>query len=175
MIPRFGIMKTLACSTLSIGFAALLLSGCAADQGRYPSLATRDAERVGGQFTPSAPVQEAPAYSTDPASIDAALEQARGFHARFEADRPAAMTLARAASGSGDESDARSRALVALAGLSTLHGQTVMALGDLDTIEAASAVEFGSLDDIRAAQTAIAQMVEQQNAVLDSIAQEMSR
>ena len=155
--------------------AALLLVGCAGDPGRYPSLATRDAERAVGQFAPASPTQPAPSNSADRASIGAALDQARSSHAQFLEDQPIALGLAQAVVSASDTSDARSRALIALAGLTSLRGRTVGALADLDQMEAEAASELRAADKIRTAQTYVKGLVSEQTVMLDVVAQEMAK
>ena len=47
-------------SFLSALAAAVLVTGCAGDKDRYPSLAIRDVERTAGQFTPTEPEELTP-------------------------------------------------------------------------------------------------------------------
>ena len=155
--------------------AALLTAGCARDSGRYPSLATRDAERAVGEFSPATPSEPAVISPANRASIGSALEQARSSHAQFLEDQPAALRLARSVASAADSADARSRALVALAGLTSLRGQTVVALANLDMLEVNSANEFGAVEDIRNAQTYIERLVGEQDQMLDLVAREIDR
>ena len=159
--------------TTLAGLAALLLTGCAASNDRYPSLAVRDAERVTGEFTPAYMDDPAPTYTTDRRRIGDALEQARTAHGQFTQAQPGVLGLARAASGRGNDSDARAQALSAMAELTTLRGQTVMALSDLDRLEAEAATLYADLSDIREAQVYVAGLVGEQDAALDSVARAM--
>ena len=167
--PTF--MKTAATACLT----CLILSGCAASADRYPSLAVRDAERVSGEFTPAASSTPAPApsYTTDPDRISGAVEAAMNAHQQFEARGPATLSLVQEAGADLANEDARSRALVAMAGLRTLHGQTVGALANLDQLEIEAASVFAPVEDIRLAQSRIAQIVSEQDAVLAILAAEM--
>ncbi len=164
-------IRTLTFSACS----AALLAGCVGASDKYPSLAIRDAERQTGQFIPAAPQQL-------PAPSPATFEQLRGFverartaHQQFTAEQPAALRLARAARGSGVEDDRRARALVAVAALTSLHGQTSLALTDLDQLEFLAASEFEATDDIKAAQILVGQMIQEQDAALDSFDAAMAR
>ncbi|AWW74225.1 hypothetical protein CD351_07255 [Erythrobacter sp. KY5] len=151
----------------------MALAGCAGDSGRYPSLAIRDAERTTGQFTPAQPTTPAATATIDRTAIGAALESARTAHERFLAEQPAALTLARSASGRGDGSDVRSRALVAVASLSSLRGQTATALADLDRLEVEAATSFAATDDIRTAQSYVARLAQEQDDILESLSEVM--
>lgn len=157
------------------GFASLVLAGCASSSGKYPSLAQRDAERAIGQIPAENP-GEAPVTSAQ------TFEQLRGFvekaqvaHQRFAAEQPSALRLARASRGSSIENSTRARALVAVASLTSLHGQTSLALSDLDQLEFSAATAFEATGDIKAAQILVGQMISEQDAALDSLASAINR
>ncbi|MEE4199489.1 hypothetical protein [Erythrobacter sp.] len=147
------------------------LAGCAGSDTRYPSLAIRDAERaiLAGNAAPPA-AAPAPVVQVDPALIAAPLERAREAHARFLDQRPATLDLARAASGLSNDSDRRSRALVALANLTTIRADTALALADLDRLEAETATQLSALEAIEEAQGEVARLVEVQDESLDAAA-----
>lgn len=154
---------------LIAGVAAMLVGACAGSGDKYPSLAIRDAERVTGQFTPDAsdipPI--APVAST--AELADILASAASAHRNFIETRPSAQRIIEAASGSGSESDIRSRALVALADLTSIRGNTALALANLDRLEAEAATGFAPVEDIRQAQEEVARLVNEQDAVIDSL------
>ncbi|QUL39207.1 hypothetical protein [Erythrobacter sp. JK5] len=128
---------------LSLAVAtAAMLAGCAGDSGRYPSLAIRDAERISGQFTPTARAVEPVAPVASARDLAAIVDRANASSRAFANARPAASRAVTGARGTSIESDARARALVALADLSSLRSDTAIALGDLDLIAAESAVAF---------------------------------
>ena len=160
---------------LSAGCAALLLGACGGAQKEYPSLAVRDAERMVGELTPVQGEPAAPTYSVPAAKVDEALASARNAHIRFLAARPGAVTLVQQASGLGIGDDTHSRALIALADLTTLHSETSSALADLDRLEAQGATLFAPLDAVRAAQGEVESLVLAQNQTLDSLASELSQ
>jgi len=93
--------------------------------------------------------------------------------AQFMAARRNATNLAKAAKGSGAESDIRARALVAMAELTTIRNSTALALADLDQIEAKAAAEFVSLDAIHSAQKRIEALVIMQDGVLEILRSEI--
>ncbi|EAQ29528.1 hypothetical protein NAP1_02110 [Erythrobacter sp. NAP1] len=166
-------MKSYSCKFVLTGTAVLTLAACAGDSDRYPSLAIRDAERASGQFTPVQTPAPAAITPADRASIGAALEQARSTHEQFMAQQPAALSLARSASGRGNDSDVRSRALVAVASLSSLRGQTAIALADLDRMEVEAATSFAAIEDIRTAQSYVARLAMEQDEMLETLSEVM--
>lgn len=164
-------MQTLAVVPL----AALLLAGCAGSSDKYPSLAIRDAERVSGSFTPSEP--EAPpvppvASDQDLGSIAA---RARETHTRFMSEQEGAQGIVRAARGQSMESNARARAEVSLASLTSLRGQTQLAMAELDALQAEAATTFAPTDGIAVAQTQVASFLSEQNDILDSLMGELGQ
>lgn len=158
---------------LFAGLGTALMAGCASPEGKYPSLAIRDAERVSGAFTPAPPAQPEPTPLADRERIGDALERARDSHEKFLARQPGVGTLARSASGRGPESDRRAEALVALADLTVLRSETTIALADLDQLEVESATQFGATSDVRKAQEYVARLVSEQDAALESLERQM--
>ena len=151
---------------------ATVLTGCAAADGRYPSLAVRDAERLGS------PVEVPPPLSVGPtaASMETvfeALTSANRWNTLFEGDLKGVRQLIDASKGLGPQNDTRAQALVALANLTSLRGQTAGVLATLDQLEAESAVKFHPLKEVRDAQARVAMMLQQQDAVLDSLEGEL--
>jgi|GEM_PF-352906 len=170
MVWRFGIMIKVYFSSAIAGLAGLLLSGCAASDGRYPSLAVRDAERVSGEFTPQAEPTSVPVALPDSDRIDSAIATAKQANAEFFSQSDEVGALVAASRGTGRESDARARALVAVASLTSLRGQTAGALGQLDTLEAQAATRFAETVAIRDAQATVLRMLSAQDQILDSLA-----
>lgn len=171
-------LRTSAKTTTVVALAGVVLAGCAAEKGKYPSLAVRDAERVTGQLTPTQP-DDPPAVPTRPANeserIGDSLTIARNAFDKFQAEENAAGSLIQAASDDPASEDKRSRALVAIASLSSLRGQTVQALAQLDQMEAEAASTFAPLEDIQRAQFAITHLLDQQDATLARLASEMNQ
>lgn len=159
-------------STITVNALVLFaaaLAGCAGSSDAYPSLTIRDAERMTGTLSPAAPVS-APVPSVQTiASVEAALDLAQSMHSRFIATRPQVAALTASARGRGQESDARAKALIALAELTSLHSETALALADLDRMEVDAATQFAALDDIRSAQARIQALVMDQDLILDTL------
>ncbi len=147
--------------------ASALTMGCAGSSDIYPSLAVRDAERASGLNGPANPIAPSPITAQDRARIGDLVEQARLSHRAFEAAQPRTARLARAAG--GIESDSRARALVAVANLSTLRGQTTVALASLDRLAAQAATQLTATDEIDRAQSQVEAMVSAQDNALTAI------
>ena len=154
---------------------AAMLGGCAAADGRYPSLAVRDAERVSGTINPSAPDIQTPITPLNLAPIKAAIARAEAANSKFASQTVEVRTLVAAARGSGLDSDRRSHALAALAGLTSLRGQTALALADIDLLEAKAASGFERTQEIREAQSAVVRLVMAQDEALDSLSAQLAR
>lgn len=160
------------CMATLIGFS---LAGCASADGRYPSLAVRDAERVQGSFEPAPTDQNAATGTINPETLDAPFKRASDAHARFTAMQPEVRALVSASRGLSRENDRRARALVGFATLTSLRSQTALALSDLDLLEVNAATGFERTREIRDFQNAVLRMITQQDAALDSLNEAMKQ
>jgi hypothetical protein len=155
---------------------AVCLTGCASTAGRYPSLALRDFETRPQEASAAGAIAPQPLPPpVDPARIAAirsAAQTAFGGFTRQQDDTAAMVSRAR---GQSIETDARSRALAALAELSSLRSATFVQLGDLDLLAANTAIEFGVTEDIDAARREVLAMVDQQDKVLGTLWLEMGQ
>lgn len=153
-------------------FAALLASGCSTTREDYPSLSTRDAERVSGEMA-VATVDSAQAPAPLPADTlkrtAALLERARAADGDFQAQLPSTRNTAQAASGLGPESNQWSRAQVALADLRTHRSDAAIALGDLDLIYVDATLEFTQRATVAAARDEVAAIVASHDRTLDQL------
>lgn len=147
-----------------------LLAACAtADDGEYPSLAIRDAERVSGTLQPT------PAYvpPPTPAAVTDRLAQlaseAASAHRTFESEAPRARAAANAARGGAVGSEPWAVAQVALAGLESARSRAMIALADLDRLYVDAATQGGELTRIAATRDQVIAQVEQQDATIDAI------
>ena len=158
-----------------LGMTGLLLSACAASDGRYPSLAVRDAERVSGELTPSPATQPPVEPVASPQDVADLVSAAYGAQQQFEEARPGAERLARSARGAGAESDTRARALVAVAELTSLRGETALVLARLDALKVEALTTFAPAEAITSGQTSTANLLRQQDEVLDSLSEMLAR
>lgn len=163
-------------SFLSALAAAVLVTGCAGDKDRYPSLAIRDVERTAGQFTPTEPEELTPIRPVASAGdIAALLARAEQSHGRFVQTRPGVADLVRMARGRGIESNVRQRALVAFADLTTLRSDTAIAMGNLDLLKAEAATTFAPTEDIELAQAEVATLLAEQDEALDALWEQLAQ
>lgn len=151
-----------------MGLAAMSLAACAGSASRYPSLALRDVERQEGAARgPSIAVADA--APIDQARITALEASAQSAFERFMRQQPDAAALVARARGQGAESDARGRALVALADLTALRSATFVPLGELDRIAADTAVDYGDTLPVAAAQAAVLALIAEQDRSLGEL------
>ncbi len=156
---------------LLLGLAASL-GACTSADGRYPSLATRDVERVEGQFepVPADPI-DVPEVPTElpqglAPRLDSLLADAREAHAEFTRAAPVASSRVQAARGASRDSNAFAAAEVALSDLDSTRSQTAIALGDLDTLYVAASIQYEDRSAIDAAREQVIALVREQDAVL---------
>lgn len=155
----------------------LLLSACATDHARYPSLARRDVERVVGTAQPANPAEP---MTTTPARTPAGLDQrlaaidadARAAHAEFLRRAAAAQSRARAAGDAAQGSLRWSDAIVAISDVESARSETMFSLAELDSMLATGAVaqaDTGAdqgLPQIAALREKVAALVAEQDAAL---------
>ncbi|MBD2842289.1 hypothetical protein [Erythrobacter rubeus] len=157
-------------SLLAVALAAFAVTGCAGDPSRYPSLAVRDVERAMGQFSPTAAEDPEPIRPVaSSADIGALTARAQQSHDRFLEAQTGVTRLVESARGRGIESNARQRALVALADLTALRSDTTLAVGDLDLLKAEAATTFAPTEEIDAAREEVAALLAEQDDTLDSL------
>ena len=148
-------------------FTVLLLglTGCAAADDTYPSLAVRPAERA-VDTPPAAPAPlPAPAPETL-AAAQAALAQARAAHSRFQTLAASAGRRVAAGRGARYDSDAWAEAQVALAELDAARSQTAAALADLDLLLAEASNTLRDTAPIAAARDTALGLVREEDATL---------
>lgn len=146
-----------------------LLAACAASDARYPSLALRPFETAPAAAiaVPEGSALIRPVASS--AEIVALRDKAMVAHDAFIRQQPATEQLVRAATGQPIESNARARALVAMADLSTQRGVTSTVLADLDGLAAEAATTFAPIAEINAARAQVLPLIESENAVIERL------
>jgi hypothetical protein len=150
-----------------LGLAGLIaaLAGCAGGDGRYPSLALRPFET--GVAAPEPVSEPAPIRSPEQqAAVTALAARADSAHGAFLSQQTATEPLARAARGLSVETNARARALVAMAVLSSRRSATAAVLADIDAIAAEAATSLAEDPALATTQTRIAAMVASEDAAL---------
>lgn len=155
----------------SCAFAALLVTGCAADHSNYPSLARRPAERVSG-VAQVAPPTTAPQPPAPPPSADLVVrlgqlsDQAQAAHREFTGRQGRAEQLIAAAKGASVGSEDWSVASVALADLESSRSQAMIALADLDELYAAERVAGDDAATIAATRDRVIGWIGEEDQVL---------
>ena len=187
----------MSAARLAIAIATLpamaALAACATTpDSAYPSLGVREAEYesgefprptgdcapdaqapVTGQFEPADPVSPLPApvaiLSPDVAERVVQLEaQARAAHAEFEQAVPATRAAIRGSGSVG--SKAWGRAQVAYANLESIRARTAIPFAELDSLLAVGSVAEDPVKAIAAARTAVAELIAQEDAILNELA-----
>ncbi len=140
------------------------LPACAADNGRYPSLALRPFETGAAPVSPAPdnPSPIRPAIS--PEALAALRSKAQSAHAAFLTQESAAAPLARAAAGQSIETNARAAALTALAELTSRRGATSAVLADLDLLSVEAATALAADPALSATQTEVAALLAREDA-----------
>lgn len=170
--PSTLFIALLACCT------APILSGCAQDGRRYPSLAVRPAERAFATATPrrdDSPVPPAPdaALLTQIADL---RQRAQVAAAAFAGAADKAERLTTAARGTSLGSEAWAAATVAMAGLDSARSDTALPLAELDSLRVARAVQdagaLGQDDPLAQADAAVAAMVQDEDARIARLRQD---
>ncbi len=123
-----------AYSALLLAISVSALSACAADTANYPTLARRDAERIGpspASSTEATPLPPMPSPE-ELGRANSTLEAARAAHQIFLAHKPRTEQLVAAARGAPIASENWSVATIALASLESSRSDVMLALGYVD-------------------------------------------
>jgi hypothetical protein len=163
---------------LRLPFASLLavstlaLAACAKDQGAFPSLARRPAERLNTPVPEATPSPVPTPAAADPALLAriAALEaKARAAHDRFTARTPQARTLVAAAAGAAVASEGWSVATIALSELEATRSESMIALADLDALYARAEVDGTDSAALAKARAEVVALVGAEDRVLGEL------
>lgn len=156
--------------------APILLSACASSPSdRYPSLAMRDFERVGGTGTPVEPATPPP--PPPPVLPDEALSarlerlraQAEEAHRAFLAATPRARSAVSSAAGAPRASDRWVEAEMAVSSLESTRGRAMVALADLDSLKVSATLEDGAVEAINAVHATVGELVAQEDRIIDEL------
>lgn len=169
MVTGHGIFMRVTTGTLGkmLGLAGLttVLCACGSADGRYPSLALRPFETAPAPLPVSAPDAPIRSIASD-AAIAALVGRANAAHGVFTGQQAEAERFARAAAGQSIESNARARALVTLASLSSQRGATSAVLADLDLLVVQAASALAPYPAIASARAEVAALVESEDATM---------
>jgi Meckel syndrome type 1 protein len=150
--------------------SVLLLAACASDQGQYPSLAIRPAERETGTFKP-APMEPVLTPPT-PATLDRVSQlaaDARAAHQAFVAMVASTRPVIVAARGKPVGDDAWAAGEAALADVRAARGKTMVPLADLDRMFDDAATTGQATDRIGAARDEVAGYLTAEDRTVDEL------
>jgi len=166
-----AMMMTLRKPILPLFTAALTLAGCAKDQGDYPSLSIRDAERVSGTFQPVAPEPFIPAPQPAQALqlIDSLRIEAGAAHSRFTAAGGRVRTQVNAARNASRESEAWIVAQIAIADLESIRSEAMIPLAELDRIYVEAQAEEKSTAEVEIARNQVEALVRAEDELIESL------
>lgn len=155
----------------------VLLGGCAAATGQFPSLAIRDSERVTGSMAPAeSAAWVSPAAPPESLGELAGLQaQARSAHTAFLARADNARRSVLAGGGAGQGSDAWANAHIALAELQSARTPALIAMAELDAIYTAVMAEGAQVEEIAAAREEVLAMVTDEDRLIGELGAELSQ
>lgn len=151
------------------------MAGCAGDKGRYPSLATRDFERVRHADVSAPLLTPGPAGAEALARAEQLLGEARNAHADFLKAAPGAVSAVGLAAGTTPDDNAWSAAQIELARLDSLRSLAAIALGDLDLLHAGASLDFRERDALGNARDQVVALVEEEDRTLARLRAIMTR
>ena len=163
---------------LLLACASLALAACAKDEGTYPSLAKRPAERITATWPPAPPPPPPAPAPLEPGTIerlDLLVAQARSADARFHGKEARARTLVTAAAGAPMGSEAWSVASVAVAELEVARAKTMQALSGLDSVYADTRTAGRDTAPIDTARQTVIAIVSGQDRVLADLRGKLER
>jgi hypothetical protein len=149
-----------------------VLAACTNTRGDFPSLALRPFENgsaPASTATPPAPIRP----TTSAARLIELREAAGRADAAFTARKDEATRLVRVAAGQPVESNARAAALVELAALDTLRGQTASALAMLDVLAAEASGALSEDAALSVTQAQVAATLAREDAYIARLWDEM--
>ncbi|WP_336986989.1 hypothetical protein [Altererythrobacter aquiaggeris] len=155
------------------------MTACSGDQSRYPSLAIRDVERVGGAFGPaSGPTDITPAEQPGAETLDrleGLRESAIAIHREFVAARPVTARTVTSARSADVASDRWASAQVALSDLESIRSRAAVALADIDLLYVDATTDGRQLDRISQARADVLALIDDEDAALGVLRAQMAR
>ena len=136
----------------------LMLTGCSAAGGHYPSLRPRSAEAIDPRVQPVRPMNNRPVAATLASQLAALVEQARSGETAFE---PAIADAERLANAAGaPQSEAWIAAQEALSAAIAARKPTALAEADIDALGATALQTHGGIapNDLKAIESAASEV-----------------
>ena len=157
----------------AILFSALALSACAQDNGAFPSLAKRPAERVTAVYGAPQPIAT-PMALPQPADgvlaqIDSLVAAAQQGDARFRRGEPSAQRLVGQAGRARIGSEPWAIATMAVSELEAARGQTMVPLAELDRQFAEAMTRGEDVTRIANARDRVIDIIARQDTVLGAL------
>ena len=146
--------------------SAAILGGCASADGKYPSLAIRDAERVSGSFTvPDAPKPDLLSAETLD-RVEQLRAEAVSAHQAFSDAVPAARAAVSRGRGAAVASKAWTDAEIALADLDSQRCRTAIVIADLDLLFVDTTLAFEQRARVAEARDAVLPLIREEDRIL---------
>lgn len=150
----------------------LLLGACASDDGAYPSLARRPAERVTATWPPAPPPPEPAPPPLERATtdrLDLLVGQVRSADAKFHGKEGRTRALVSAARGAPMGSEAWSVATVSVSELESARAEAMLAMAELDSLYAEARTQGRDVSEIERARQQATAIIAGQDRVLESL------
>lgn len=158
--------------SLLLASASVALAGCATEDGTYPSLAKRPAERITATWPPAPPPPPPAPPPLDSATanrLGLLLSEVRGADTRFHSKEARARSVVGAARGAAMGSEAWSVATIAVAELEAARAQAMVAMAELDSIYAEARTQGRDVTEIEVSRQQALAIIAGQDRVLDSL------
>ncbi|MBN8501610.1 MAG: hypothetical protein J0M19_10720 [Sphingomonadales bacterium] len=152
--------------------ASLMLTACASDDGIYPSLAKRPAERITGTWPPPPPPPlpaPPPLGAATLDRLDRLVADARSADTRFYSKESLARRLVAAARGAPIGSERWVVATMAVSDLESSRAQALLAMAELDSLYAEARTEGRDVAPIETARNQVLAIIAGQDRTLDSL------
>lgn len=152
--------------------APLALGACTSNEGTYPSLAKRPAERITATWPPPPPAPPPVPPPLDAATarrLDALLGQVRSADHHFSAGVALARSRVAAARGSAMGTEVWSVATVAVSALEASRAQAMVAMAELDSIYADARTRGLDVEAVEITRRQAITIISAEDKVLDSL------
>ncbi len=163
---------------IALAGASLTLSACAGNEGTYPSLAKRPAERITATWPPPAPPAPPPPAPLDPQTagrLDSLVAQARRADARFHGKEAQTRRLVAAAGNAAMGSESWAVATVAVSELEAARAEAMLAMAELDSLYAEARTQGRDVTAIDAAREQVMAIIAGEDQVLQSLKGRLDR
>lgn len=158
---------------LPVVAAVVIISGCAGDSERYPSLAIRPVENQPSLRDTSARIEPAPLDADTKARIEQWRAEAESRHRRFLERLPKVRQSLRSAQGESPESNRWTDGVVVFSDLASLRSRNAIVLADLDVELAKAVIGLKRRETIDEARAQVEEWVAIEDKLLDQLEQSL--